>query len=166
MKTGGKKTTKVKENYNIINNTDNKELLGLRTGLKAYSEKPRVDGEERPERPERTERKPREAREPREPRDAENKKQSNDQQSGSPKKPYEKREVLFYLLFNYFRTNNSKNKVTKNLKTEKLESPLNKPPTKPNPLNQPRPMLMLKTINLSPHYEKIYFLMRKFTFIL
>lgn len=89
MKTGGKKTTKVKENYNIINNTENKELLGLRTGLKAYSEKPRVDGEERPERPERTERKP---REPREPRDAENKKQSNDQQSGSPKKPYEKRE--------------------------------------------------------------------------
>jgi len=69
LKTGGKKTTKVKENYNIINNTENKELLGLRTGLKAYSEKPRVDGEERPERPERTERK---FKEPREPRDGEN----------------------------------------------------------------------------------------------
>lgn len=69
LKTGGKKTTKVKENYNIINNTENKELLGLRTGLKTYSEKPRVDGDERPERPERGERK---FREPREPRDEEN----------------------------------------------------------------------------------------------
>jgi len=96
LKTGGKKTTKVNENYNIVNKTDNKELLGLRTGLKAYSEKPRVDGEERPERPERAERKPREPREPREPKDADNKKENNDQQSGSPKKPYEKREVLIF----------------------------------------------------------------------
>ena len=43
--------------------------MGLRTGLKAYSEKPRVDGDERSERPERAERK---FREPREPKDGEN----------------------------------------------------------------------------------------------
>lgn len=84
------KTTKLKENYSILTTTENKELLGLRTGLKAYSEKPRVEGQE--DKPERAERKPREQREPREPR--EERKAPQEQQSGSPKKPYEKREVL------------------------------------------------------------------------
>ena len=58
LKSGNKKTTKVKENYNIVNNTDNGELLGIRTGTITYSEKPRVEGEKE-------ERKPREPREPR-----------------------------------------------------------------------------------------------------
>jgi len=55
LKSGNKKTTKVKENYNIVNNTDNGELLGIRTGIITYSEKPRVEGEKE-------ERKPREPR--------------------------------------------------------------------------------------------------------
>ncbi len=53
-----KKLLKLKKIYNIVNNTDNAELLGIRTGTITYSEKPRVEGEKE-------ERKPREPREPR-----------------------------------------------------------------------------------------------------
>lgn len=42
-KIGGKKTTVARTNYNIINTNQENELLGLRTGLKVYSEKPRVE---------------------------------------------------------------------------------------------------------------------------
>jgi len=51
LKSGNKKTTKVKENYNIINNTENAELLGIRTGIVTYSEKPKVDGEKEERQP-------------------------------------------------------------------------------------------------------------------
>ena len=42
---GNKKTTKVKENYNIVHTSENGNLLGIRTGTVNYSEKPRVEGE-------------------------------------------------------------------------------------------------------------------------
>ena len=38
-------STKVKENYQIKNTSELSDLIGVRTGLKAYSEKPRVEGE-------------------------------------------------------------------------------------------------------------------------
>ncbi len=37
--------------HNILSSNDNKELLGLRTGLLTYSEKPRIEGKiDQPER--------------------------------------------------------------------------------------------------------------------
>lgn len=44
-KIGGKKTTVARTNYNILNTNQENQLLGVRTGLKVYSEKPRpVEG--------------------------------------------------------------------------------------------------------------------------
>ena len=60
-KTGSKKTIKTNEMHNIMGSNDNKELLGLRTGLQAYSEKPRIEGKN-----EQPERRPKESREQRE----------------------------------------------------------------------------------------------------
>ena len=65
---GTKKTTKVKDNYNIVHTSENGNLLGIRTGTINYSEKPRVEGEEEERRP-REQREPREDRKPREPRE-------------------------------------------------------------------------------------------------
>jgi len=56
---GGKKTTKTKEHHKIGNLSAENELLGLRTGLKTYTEKPEGEREERA---------PREQRPPREER--------------------------------------------------------------------------------------------------
>ena len=40
-KIGGKKTTMARSNYNMLNTNQENELLGVRTGLKVYSEKPK-----------------------------------------------------------------------------------------------------------------------------
>jgi hypothetical protein len=47
--------------HNILGSNNNKELLGLRTGLLTYSEKPRFEGKN-----DQPERRPKENREPRE----------------------------------------------------------------------------------------------------
>lgn len=89
---GGKKTTAARINYNMMNTNQENELLGVRTGLTVYSEKPKpvaVDAPKKEEVEEKKEETPKRKTSGRAER-----KQSGEQRRGGRPRGYQKEGYL------------------------------------------------------------------------